>query len=68
MASLTDPRPMATFNPAQPARLHEQLNDSLYLWPGAPPEQWAERARWHDGAETVVNFDGLLFDAWSPAP
>jgi hypothetical protein len=66
MTALANPQPMATFDPTKPARFHEQLNDALYDWPGATVEEWRERASWHDGAGTVVNFDGLLFDGWSP--
>lgn len=66
MAALLHPRPMKDFDPTKPARLYEQLNDALYYWPGAPAAEWQERASWHDQAEAVVNFDGLLFDAWQP--
>jgi hypothetical protein len=68
MANLLNPRPMATFDPSLRARLHEQLNDALYDWPGGGAANWRARATWHDAGETVVNFDGLLFDAWTPLP
>jgi hypothetical protein len=55
-----------TFDPAKAARLHEQLNDALYVRPAGADEDWYGRATWHDQRETVVNFDGLLFDGWSP--
>jgi hypothetical protein len=69
MPRLLHPRPMKDFDPARPARLHDQLNDALYDWPGsADTAQWTGRATRHDGAGTVVNFDGLLFDGWEPKP
>jgi hypothetical protein len=68
MSGLKHPRPMKDFDPTKPARLHDQLNDALYYWPGAAAADWLERASWHDHAETVVNFDALLFDAWQSVP
>jgi hypothetical protein len=60
--------------PHQRARLEEIDIISPAEWLASPaprgrkkPDQlWRQRASWHDGAETVVSFDGLLFDAWSP--
>jgi hypothetical protein len=64
MPALFSPRPMRDFDPTQAARLHEQVNDRIDLWPGVSLDYWREHASWHDPAETVINFDGLLYDGW----
>ncbi|MGY4358528.1 hypothetical protein ACVWZR_007656 [Bradyrhizobium sp. i1.3.1] len=54
--------PMATFNPDEPCRVHDALNNTFIDW---KPE-WAARYRKyaapHD--EGVIAFDGLLLDGW----
>jgi hypothetical protein len=57
---------MRDFDPTKPARLHEQLNDRIDDWLGVAPDYWRGHAGWHDPAETVINFDGLLYDGWEP--
>jgi hypothetical protein len=51
MAALTDPQPMATFDPSKAALLHEIANDEVIEWSPDRAHMWHEIAP--------------LFDAWS---
>jgi hypothetical protein len=57
---------MATFDPNRRCRLHEQLNDRIDDWMPITVEEWRQRMKWHDSAETVMDWDGLLYDGWEP--
>jgi len=67
MPDLPDPRPMTTFNPFEPALVHDPMNEAVWEWPGVTPAQWKQGASWHDvDGETIVNWHGLLFEGWQP--
>ena len=53
---------MSTFDPNEPAILHDRLNDQIITWTGDDAELWKAWAR--TDAEGVVAFDGLFFDGW----
>jgi hypothetical protein len=55
--------PMETFDPTEPALLHDQLNDEIMPWIGEQPEEWRKYAR--KDSEGVVAFEGHLFDGWA---
>jgi hypothetical protein len=57
---------MRDFDPTKPARLHEQLNDRIDDWAPITLEEWRRRMKWHDAAEMVMDWDGLLYDGWEP--
>jgi len=62
-------KPMARFNPAEPALLHDQLNDKVIPW-GATQEElthWRKYAR-PDHQEGVMAWDGALIDGWREPP
>ena len=63
MPALPSPHPMVSFDPTQPALVHDQLNDKVFEW---KPE-WA--STWHnrrDHAPGVFEWDGRLLDGWEP--
>lgn len=66
MPRLLHPRPMATFDPTMRCRLHEQINDRIDDWLPITLKEWRQRMKWHDPAETVMDWDGLLYDEWEP--
>jgi hypothetical protein len=37
-------KPMSTFDPTQPALLHDQLNDKTFAWTGEHLASWREYA------------------------
>ena len=55
---------MNSFYPAQPALLHDQLNDKIIPWSATREEldSWRQHANPH--SEGVVEWDGLLLDGW----
>jgi hypothetical protein len=57
--------PMATFDPAEPCRVHDRLTDRTFGWGTA----WAEEYRRHAwrGSDGLVYFDGLILDRWTTA-
>ncbi|OSJ36981.1 hypothetical protein BSZ19_01545 [Bradyrhizobium japonicum] len=54
--------PMATFNPAEPCRVHDALNNTFIDWKPEWAARYREYAAPHD--EGVIAFDGLLLDGW----
>ena len=56
--------PMETFNPEEPCRLHDGLNNDFIKW---SPE-WATHYREYSAkhAEGVIAWDGALLDGWVP--
>jgi hypothetical protein len=66
MTALATARSMKDFDPTKRARLHEQLNDRIDVWEPIPLKEWRRRMRWHDSAETVVDWGGHLYDGWGP--
>ncbi|WP_426611325.1 hypothetical protein [Bradyrhizobium sp. McL0616] len=56
--------PMDTFNPDEPCRLHDGLNNDFIEW---NPE-WAAHYREYsfNQDEGVISWDGALLDGWVP--
>lgn len=65
MAKLANPRRMVAFDPSRPARVHDRLNDRVFIWKPAWAPTWKDR-RAH--APGVIEWDGLLLDGWEPVP
>lgn len=61
MPGLSNPQPMATFDPSKAAYLHEGLNDQVIVWNPACADDWRKSAVPH--AEGV-HWNGYIFDAW----
>jgi len=55
-------RPMSEFDPAEPAILHDCLNDTILPWTGELKDDWLRGARPH--AQGVIAWGGRLFDGW----
>jgi hypothetical protein len=55
-------KPMSTFNPSQPALLHDQLNDDTFAWTGEQADHWRQHAK--EASEGVIGWDGCLIDGW----
>jgi hypothetical protein len=57
--------PMSTFDPDQPCRVHERLNDKTFDWHTG----WASKYRQTAVLESdgVAYFDGLMLDGWTSA-
>jgi len=55
---------MSTFDPSQPALVHNRFTDTMLRW---QPE-WAENYRRHarEHAPGAIGFGGLLLDGWMP--
>ena len=56
---------MRSFNPTEPALLHDQLNDKVISWAAGRDElaHWRKYAR-PDHQEGVIAWDGALIDGW----
>jgi hypothetical protein len=55
---------MTEFDPAQPAVVHDRVNDKMIKWSPDWREGYEKYAR--PDAPGVVAFDGLLLDGWCP--
>ena len=55
-------RPMSTFDPAEPAILHDMLNDKIIPWTGEQLPDWRLNARYEDDGS--VAWGGFVFDGW----
>ena len=55
---------MRDFDPGQPARIHDRLNDKIIVWRTG----WADKWRAHAVLEANgwAYFDGMILDAWEP--
>ena len=56
-------RPISTFDPTQPALLHDRRNDKIIPWTGEDADRWNQEAREH--GEGVIEWDGHLIDGWA---
>jgi hypothetical protein len=68
MPDLPAPRPLTTFDPAQPALVRDLTNEAAWPWPGVTPAQWEQGASWHrlaDGSR-AVNWHALPLEGWQP--
>ena len=55
-------RPMSTFDPSEPAILHDMLNDTIIPWTGEDAANFKQFANYDD--DGTVEWDGLIFDGW----
>lgn len=57
-------RPMSTFDPTQPAILHDRLNDKIITWLAEEDmiANYREYATLDE--EGLVSWDGLILDGW----
>jgi hypothetical protein len=55
-------QPMSTFDPSQPAILHDMLNDKIIPWSGQDAAQFQQYAKYE--ADGTVEWDGLVLDGW----
>jgi hypothetical protein len=53
---------MSTFDPSQPALLHDRLNDEIFAWLPEKKDEWLRNAQ--PAGEGVIGWDGLLIDGW----
>jgi hypothetical protein len=57
-------RPMTTFDPNVPCRIHDRVNDKMFDWRTRSADKYRQYAKLdHDG---LVWFDGLILDGWEP--
>jgi hypothetical protein len=55
-------RPMSTFDPTQPAVLHDRVKDGIETWTGEDAQDYKNAAVMRgDGA---VEWRGFIFDGW----
>jgi hypothetical protein len=57
-----DLRPMRNFNPAEPAILHDAINDSIVTWDWERADDFRQKAVYD--AEGRVAWEGHVFDGW----
>jgi hypothetical protein len=55
-------KPMSTFNPETPCRVHDGLNDRIIEWNPRWAPLYLDHGAKHD--EGVIAWDGLLLDGW----
>lgn len=61
---LTNPRPMTEFDPERPSRVHDRLNDEVFVWePALHGPDWRYAKIDRNG---IADFDGLMLDGWEP--
>jgi hypothetical protein len=58
--------PMSTFDPDEPCRVHDRLNDKTFLWRTRDAPAYRQYAR-TDKVDGTVSFDGLVLDGWTAA-
>ena len=59
-----DWRPMSEFDPDEPARVHDRLNDQVIEWdPQRHGRDW-HQAGHCDFGNGIIEWDGLLLDGW----
>jgi hypothetical protein len=54
--------PMSTFNPSQPAILHDRKRDQIVTWTGEYAEAYRASSRVHE--DDSVEWGGHVFDGW----
>jgi hypothetical protein len=57
---------MDTFDPSQPAILHDCIEDRIITWTGGPEElrSFRDQAVWNDQEHRLVSWNGMLLDGW----
>ena len=58
-------RPMADFDPTQPASLHDCLNDQMRPWTGGSAADWRASSKLQ--SDGTVFWDELVYDGWAEA-
>jgi hypothetical protein len=53
---------MGEFDPAEPAILHDRLNDRIIVWTGELGDRYVDGSR--PRSDGIVEWDGLLLDGW----
>ena len=53
---------MSTFNPSQPAILHDRFTDKIEIWTGENAADNRENAI--ENADGSVEWHGFVFDGW----
>ncbi len=61
-ATLRELRPMTTFDPSQPAILHDRFTDKIETWTGEDAADYRENAIVE--ADGTVEWRGFVFDGW----
>lgn len=56
-------KPMITFDPAEPAILHDRFTDKIETWTGEDADDYRENALAE--ADGTVEWRGFVFDGWS---
>jgi hypothetical protein len=56
-------KPMATFDPSQPAILHDRFTDKIETWTGEDADDYRENAMME--ADGTVEWRGFVFDGWA---
>ena len=55
-------KPMSTFDPGQPALLHDRVSDKMIPWLGDDKERWRKDAK--PEGDGVIAWDGKMLDGW----
>ena len=61
-AALQALKPMTTFDPSQPAILHDRFTDKIETWTGEDAADYHENAL--AGPDGTVEWRGFVFDGW----
>jgi len=54
--------PMGTFDPAEPAILHDRRSDKIVTWDGERHEHY--RRNCQPKPDGTVEYDGMVLDGW----
>jgi hypothetical protein len=57
-------RPMAEFDPSQPARLYDALGQEFFDWDPRQADHYRKWARPAAGAPGLIDYDGLELLGW----
>jgi hypothetical protein len=57
-------RSMSSFDPDQPARVHDALTDRKFCWGTKWADHWNRYARLDENG--VAYFNGMILDGWEP--
>lgn len=56
---------MSTFDPDEPCKVHDRLNDRTFQWRTGRAEDYKREAV--PASDGTVSFDGLILDGWTTA-
>jgi hypothetical protein len=60
LSSVPEMKPMASFDPSQPAILHDRFTDKIETWTGEDADDYRENAM----VDGTVEWRGFVFDGW----